>query len=188
MLDPDAITAYWQSNALNNIMPNRNGVEFPEGTELFAAIRTQLHGNVLEFGCGRGRLASLFDPKQYFGVDICAAAIEVAKKVNPEHQFQLIEPFATLATVDAVLVYTVLHHIADEYLPNIAQQLRAFPTIVIAEIMQPRYRQPKMPPCLNRDFSEYVDLFSSHTLENHLDAPNQAYADTNTTVLTLCKN
>ena len=166
---------YWQEHALNHIMPDR-GSEFPEGEHILKRLAELCEGNTLDFGCGRGRIAPFFDPKKYLGADISEPAIIRAICNNPMHWFRLIEPFEPLPKGDTVLAYTVLHHITDEDLPKVLDQLRPFPRIVIAEIMEPSMTSTNMPPCINRE------SYPFH-VEHRETLPNHAYPGIETTIL-----
>lgn len=183
---PD-ITQYWKEHALDNIMPPRNGAEFPDGEIALQTLRTAVGpGDVLEFGCGRGRLAPLFEADNYLGVDISESALEVAKGANPRHWFQLIEPFETLPYAPTVFAYTVLHHIPDDLLLDACDQLmNNTDRIVVAEVMDPAFRHERTPPCLNRAAGEYVDIFTSKgwQLKEHHVVDYAAYQDRKMTVL-----
>lgn len=42
---------------------------------------------ILDFGCGIGSAAGLFDPKYYIGVDTDKKRIDYAKKLYPDYSF-----------------------------------------------------------------------------------------------------
>lgn len=44
---------------------------------------------VLDAGCGYGRMAKLFEPKDYIGVDLSPEFIQTAKEKNPKHRFEV---------------------------------------------------------------------------------------------------
>jgi SAM-dependent methyltransferase len=50
--------------------------------------------SVLDLGCGYGRIANLFSPDKYLGIDFSEEMINLAKKKNPKHSF-LVEDFNT---------------------------------------------------------------------------------------------
>lgn len=53
----------------------------------FEIIKENVTGKVLDAGCGYGRLASLFDPADYIGVDFSPDFIKLAKERNPDYRF-----------------------------------------------------------------------------------------------------
>lgn len=185
----DSITEYWQRHALANIMPWRDGAEFPDGPLVLEELaRLVGPGEVLEFGCGRGRLAPLFAADKYTGVDISLPAIEHAKANNPEHAFELIEPFAELPRRPTVFAYTVLHHIPDELLlPAIGQLCAAADRVLVAEIMEPAWRHERTPPCLNRSPEEYFEAFArfGRYVKHAVTLKYAAYADRKITIIEL---
>ncbi|MCL5795223.1 MAG: class I SAM-dependent methyltransferase [Patescibacteria group bacterium] len=71
---------------------------------------------VLDFGCGNGRLSTLFKDKtiQYTGVDFSYKMIEIARKIHPTPNFIVIDslklPFAD-KYFDKIFCLSVLHHI-----------------------------------------------------------------------------
>lgn len=161
-LQSEKIAQFWEENGLANIIPFREGAEFPDGPEPLDALVHMVGGDsVLEFGCGRGRLAPLFDERAYHGVDISQKSLDVAGKACPAHKFSRIEAYGALPHADVAFAYTVLHHIPDETVELAVERLcEAAPRVIIAEVMDPRFRHENMPPCLNRSRSEYAEMFS----------------------------
>jgi len=70
-------------------------------------------GTVCEIGCGTGRLAKHFKPKNYLGLDINHISLDIAEKRNPKHKFDLIMWDSLYPTADTYLLYTVMMHIPD---------------------------------------------------------------------------
>lgn len=74
-------------------------------------------GPVLDFACGSGLYAPLFDPLSYVGVDISHRYLRYASRRNGAHRFgamdirQLAMRSASMTTIVAV---GVLHHFDDE--------------------------------------------------------------------------
>ncbi len=50
-------------------------------------IRATVTGSVLDAGCGYGRMAELFHPSDYVGIDFSPDFIALAKKNYPDHRF-----------------------------------------------------------------------------------------------------
>lgn len=142
---------YWRSNSdLAHITPP--GEEWPErGLEgILPVICT---GRVFEFGCGYGRLASLFSPNRYVGMDINPAALVSAWDRNPQHSFT-----TSWTPAHTVLAYTVLLHIPDDEIKEVVGRMQEYSRIVIGEVMGRRWRRPGNPPVFNRSAGEYAEM------------------------------
>ncbi len=153
---------FWKTRGLDFIIPPETAD--PEGFDIAKTLIPLCTGNVLEIGCGTGRIAKLFDHRFYNGVDINAEALMIARQSNPHHRFYCVEPDCLLSESDTVLFYTVCLHIPDELI--LGQLYRAGQSadrIVIAEIMNPKYREnrdPSLPYDLSnqRSLAEYQEL------------------------------
>ena len=75
------------------------------------------HAVVLDFACGTGDLAYMFDPSTYTGVDVDARRIAYATKRFPAYSFETITA-NTLpledSSCDLIVVVAALHHIPDD--------------------------------------------------------------------------
>lgn len=95
---------------------------------------------VLDFGCGIGSSAFLFEPSTYVGVDCDNKRIEYANKLYPKHNFMTIKnarlPLSR-RSVDYVMILSVLHHIPSEslaeYLEEFKRVLNSGGSIIIVE-------------------------------------------------------
>lgn len=164
---------YWRNNAeLRHLTPVDN--RYPE-IGLFDALRQACTGSVFELGCGDGRLAPAFAPEAYVGMDINFTALARARKDNPAHRFT-----TRWEPADTVLAYTVLLHVPDDDLAEIMARLRAYPRIVIGEIMGRHWRTPGEPPVFNRERSEYEAYLGPARKVIRVPYPHYA------TVLELC--
>ena len=65
---------------------------------------------IVDYGCGIGRYAPYFHPKNYIGYDPVEKAVELAKERNPEHVCTSNLP----EKADILLFFTVLQHIPVE--------------------------------------------------------------------------
>lgn len=79
---------------------------------------------VLDYGCGNGRMAALFAPDKYLGVDPSVGLIDHAMRLHPEHNFRQISVGERIhEKFDAILCLAVIHHLPDklshEHLLNI---------------------------------------------------------------------
>ena len=116
-------------------------------------------GDLLEVGCGPGRLCSLFSPAKYKGVDINKYWIEKAKEAHPEYEFEVIAPFQKLEHYPTVLLHTVLLHIPDHLLQLFLDTLK-YERLIVTEIMDRRFRQtsPGYNISNQRDVLEYDEI------------------------------
>jgi SAM-dependent methyltransferase len=75
---------------------------------------------VLDYGCGCGTYAGLFDAKNYLGVDIDQRMIERASKLYPNHKFlqagNLSDLRAQIGNISNLLLVGVVHHLSTEEL------------------------------------------------------------------------
>ncbi|MEI8343732.1 MAG: methyltransferase domain-containing protein [Candidatus Moraniibacteriota bacterium] len=89
--------------------------------------------NVLDFGCGNGRLLELLAEKsvQYYGVDVSQKLIELAKQKYPENTFSKINPSETRLEFEdnyfnAIFSIAVFHHFpSKKYRQEVARELYA---------------------------------------------------------------
>lgn len=135
-------TEFWEKNGLDYITPPDN--ETPEGFDVGKTLKALIPFTVLEIGCGTGRIAQYFPPSEYVGIDINAAALEKARERCPRHSFILSTLESPLPVRDTALLYTVALHIPDDIIESqLARVSYAAPHIVIAEIMNPKYREQR---------------------------------------------
>lgn len=159
---------FWIAEGTAHIKPE-TGHEYPEGFDVGAALHTAIGGRfpVLEVGCGVGRIASLFGSNEYIGVDINPAAIAQARRMHPGHRLQLTDHGIQYPAAPSVLVYTVLLHVSDTTVTPFLQQISGDrERVVIAELMDTRWRRGGSPPVFNRNPEDYV--FMMETLGFHL--------------------
>ena len=77
---------------------------------------------VLDYGCGTGKYCFFFKPENYFGVDIDAKNIKIAKSNFKNYTFSQLKPGMfeqKKQHYDFILVLGVFHHIADQDLIKI---------------------------------------------------------------------
>ncbi|MFC1453460.1 class I SAM-dependent methyltransferase [Verrucomicrobiota bacterium] len=177
---------FWIRNAMQDITPP--GTEHPAGwdeVDFIGRVCGMLpYNTVCEFGCGYGRLCAAFGPGSYTGLDVNPKAIERAGAEHPEYNFRTIAYDDPLPECDLCLAYTVLLHVADEYVGEVVSRIRAGARqVVVAEILGRHWRRPSRVPVFNREKEEYVDLFSGYGLEIELARPYRRYPDTMITFL-----
>lgn len=155
--------AFWILEGTKHIKPER-GHEYPEGFDVGAILRTAIGDSfpVLEIGCGVGRIARLFQPEEYLGVDVNPSAIRQARSALSNHNIRLIDNGMKYPDAACALFYTVLLHVSDTSLPSILSNVLAFDKVVIAEVMDTRWRREGDPPVFNRDPEQYILLMQAH--------------------------
>ena len=150
---------FWRTKGLANIAPS---VPEPEGFDVGCLLAEVCTGQVLEVGCGIGRLAKHFRRERYSGVDINEKAVARARLEHPGHDFYAMAVSDDLERADTVLLYTVCLHIPDaligEHLTRCAAAARR--RVVIAEIMEPIYRRqgPSYVSANHRDAATYAAI------------------------------
>lgn len=180
---------YWrEGRGLGHITPP--GCDWPEGFNVIEWLRKSLGGysSVLEFGCGRGRLAPAFRDDQYLGVDVSEDALALAHEAEPRKAFLHLSPKApTLPRAEAAFAYTVLLHVSDERIEQtVCRLVAAAPVVYVVEIMGREWRRSGDPPVFNREWREYVNMFrraGCHKAEVVEELPCRRYGGTKFTVL-----
>lgn len=174
---PEAL--FWAEEGVAHIKPEI-GMEHPEGFDVPAAMRI-LAGDrlpVVEIGCGVGRLAPGFAPSEYIGADINPHALLVARNAVPTHNFRLITEELEYPRGGTVLFYTVMLHVSDDkFLETLKKATDAADRVIIAEIMDSRWRRGGNPPVFNRETEDYIfsmQLFGFR-LASHLRVPYARY-------------
>ena len=119
-------------------------------------------GKVCDVGCGTGRCAEAFHDKDYIGVDINPAALAIAKREWPKHEFQLLQWDDLYPPADTYLFYTLLLHIPDGEIEHIAKRTTngngKSVRVVVFESMDRSLRNPNN-GVFHRDVTEYIELF-----------------------------
>jgi SAM-dependent methyltransferase len=155
---------YWRRNKrLQHITPP--GVAMPE-VGLADALKVACQGSVFEFGCGYGRLASTFTPDGYVGYDINPAALQEARRRNPQHRFA-----DDWQHADTFLAHTVLLHIPDDQIKAVLDRANLYRRVVIGEIMGRKWRRPGDPPVFNREAEEYEALMGCKAVKYRVPYP-----------------
>jgi SAM-dependent methyltransferase len=177
---------FWREHALDNIKPEV-GLEYPEGMQAIEALQDVIgDGELLEVGCGRGRLAPLFMPEDYNGIDVCAAAIDAAKQFSPGYRFDLVIGDEELPFTATKLCYTVLLHVPDDDLGAMVSRLAwSSERVVVAEILGRHWRRDGPPPVFNRELTEYRDHFARFGMDNCevTRAPYERYSGTEISIM-----
>lgn len=176
----------WTTEGLRHITPSN--LENPEGFDV-KKLLSDMVGNdlIADYGCGRGRLASAFDPSRYYGYDINLAAIERAQDNNPAHIFSHIAP---PDMIDVTLLYTVALHQPDSEIAAFLAGIKS-DRVIIAEIMRPDLAAPQgIPPTFNRSEVFYSGAMckNGYRLERSISRPYAHYSGVNITFQEYRKN
>jgi len=127
----DQIEAKWISRRGTRMAYPQNNGQIEDNIRM--ALKQTCIGRVCEIGCGTGRIASVFSPKSYIGLDINPFSLEIAEKRHPNHAFDLIMWETIYPGADTYLFFTVLLHIPDSELFGIIRRLDN--RVVIVEAM-----------------------------------------------------
>lgn len=84
----------------------------------FRAVMAYLHGNILDLGCGYGRILPLLPAgTTYVGVDGGPEILQYLRKTYPKHQFHLIDldkdTFQLGEQFDTILMLAVVEHLTQ---------------------------------------------------------------------------
>jgi len=153
-------TEFWKKEGEKHIKPTIGG-EFPEGWDVLSYLTKLCDGkSITEIGCGIGRLSPAFHPEHYIGIDISSKVLEIAESKNKNHKYILHNQGDSYPNADVRLVYTVLLHIDDDCISDFIENLcKNTERVVVAEIMERKWRRPGNPPVFNREAEEYNTLF-----------------------------
>lgn len=156
------MSSYWRLYG-RDLVQDKN--EHREGQAaislLITTVGRYLRGNLLDYGCGKGRLAQFFDPLTYIGYDINADMMQQAQQDNPEHCFTCSLAGALAYNADCTLLYTVISMWDDAEAAAIMHQFRSR-LIVIGEIADSRWANSSasLPRIYNRDVSQLDDIMA----------------------------
>lgn len=150
--------AFWILEGTRHIKPE-TGKEYPEGFDVEPWLRAAIGDcyPLLEVGCGVGRIAKLFKPEEYIGVDVNPNAVIQARKSSPSHYIRLVDDGMAYPQAASLLFYTVLLHVADDVILDVLKRAcDSSDTIIISELMDRRWRRDGNPPVFNRDAEDYI--------------------------------
>lgn len=153
-----AESLFWIEEGVRHIIPEI-GEKFLEGFDVGDLLDQCLdsHLPVVEIGCGVGRIAGLFAPESYIGVDVNPYALIAARAANPNHMFRIADVGLQYPSAPSAFVYTVLLHISDEEIDRFMKEVvTGRSRVIIAELMDRRWRREGVPPVFNRDAEDYI--------------------------------
>lgn len=156
----EELISFWRSQGVEHVIPHTGG-RYPEGWDPCDTLKKMAgERSVLEFGCGYGRLCGSFSPKRYVGVDVNPNALAQARAENPGYTFVPAEG-NRLPRAEVAFTYTVLLHINDDVIQEYVDALAACADeVIVAELMDRRWRRPSDPPVFCRDPETYIMLFA----------------------------
>jgi hypothetical protein len=160
--------SFWIQEGVLHIIPDV-GFEFPEGSDIESMLREAAMGHfpILEIGCGAGRIASLFQPAEYIGVDVNPVSLIQARTTLPNHYFRIFDQGYQYPEAPTVLFYNVLLYISDDNIRTVlGQASQSRKRLIIAELMNRRWHIKDTPPVFNRDPEDYILMM--HKLGFHL--------------------
>lgn len=124
-----------------------------------AHAKPWLRGDVLDFGCGGGRLAEHCDPDHYLGVDRDPAVVAAAQDRNPRHAFATEVPDGR--RFDTVVALAVIEH-----LPHPQRHVEAWRSLlnpggrIVLTTPHPSYRKV-------HDVGASLGIFSKEAADEH---------------------
>lgn len=83
-------------------------------------VRTRLahivgEEDVIDIGCGKGdEIASLYEPDQYFGIDVSPELVKIAKRNNPGYRFEAMQCSEITGFYSYTIIKSVLEHLPTE--------------------------------------------------------------------------
>lgn len=191
---------FWISQEVKHIKPEID-TEYPEGTYIEEALRKAIGSAfpVLEAGCGVGRLATFFNPDEYLGIDVNPNALLQARTSLPQHNLRLTDDGIAFPPSASTFFYTALLYVSDKALPILLARInKTCKKVIIAGIMDQRWRRGGNPPVFSRDAETYIlemqklgytlTAEDKHPYERYDKAPWNIGHDTCLTLLTFQRN
>jgi len=170
--------AFWTGQGgLDNIKPKRIEDKWESFSTNDIVRRLCGDAQVVEIGCGTGRLCTAFKLGFYFGYDLNPDAIKIAAAAYPDYFFSVLTEYDQIGKYPTVLLHSAALHIPDEELRQVfscAEQ-----RIVIGETMHGTVKNlPTPKPGLafhySRSVSEYCELlpkgWACSRVEHHKDS------------------
>jgi len=175
------IINFWKNDDFKNI--TAGGKQFPEGWDVRDLLSEIINKeDVIEVGCGYGRLVEAFDSKVYLGVDINPNGILEARKQNPNYSFKDFNVGDELDKSTWLLFYTVLLHVNhDDILSYLKTVTKNTKKVLVAEILGKAKWGNSWKYAFNRDIENYDEIFNECGFERRvlITKPYEHYEDTN---------
>ena len=128
----------------------------------FQAIFPFIKGNVLDFGCGIGRLTKYIKKDNYLGVDIDEISINIAKKNHSNYKFLLLNSVEEIpGNFDVIVLLALIEHVKNPeiLLSELKNKLNKNGCIVLTT-PHPMFEWI-------HDIGSKIGLFSSEASEEH---------------------
>lgn len=154
---------FWLKNGLDYIAPK--DLENPEGFDYLQVIKDLSVGNILDFGCGKGKIVPAFTPKEYLGVDFNPNVIDVVKEKYPDHEFRITDMDESFVA-DTAVFYSVCVHMPDNAVKSQIERVKCS-RVIIAEIMNTKYRRNEDAYTIanNRSVEQYDEIVGRKRIE-----------------------
>ena len=161
MLDKSKVIEKWTGEKAIRFLHSTGAI--PTGYIAEILSNETVEHQVLEVGCGAGRIAPLFVADEYLGIDINVVAIKQAQEAHSEYDFRQQNWDDDFPKGRSnILFWTVLLHVPDECLSGVIEKCTksGAKRIFVVESMSSRYR--KMGMDFQRDSEDYKLAFQRH--------------------------
>lgn len=129
---------------------------YPEGESFMRWFTGKFFGmDVVDFGCGAGRLAPFFSKNHYVGWDPSTDRISEARQANPGYVFNRLDPGRRVEGGYAAFAYDVLLHVPDDEISGVVQQFTQ-KLVTVSEVLG---RPLRAGAVFNREIEEYERPF-----------------------------
>lgn len=133
---------------------------------------------VVDLGCGKGiKVATLYSPNQYLGVDCSSELVKLARRDNPQHRFVVAELEEWLSgiedkTLETGIMISVLEHLPSEATARrlYAEARRACRRLYVGWHTPPHY--PKTDILLVQAELKHP-IYQNHYKEGTFDRPSR---------------
>ena len=108
---------FLQTNFTSKFTPMNMGPVAKDNYSKFIKKNIIKNSYVLDFGCGTGFFAKLFNPKKYLGVEINKNFVSVARQVNSKYNFRILDKNYLAGfenKINLIFINNVLHHLTDK--------------------------------------------------------------------------
>lgn len=167
---------FWNTKAeyLENIVPD----DFiqPQGKEeTWNILKPLLGDNIVDFGCGYGRLAEYFSIDNYLGIDISDKSLNGARIKFPDHKFEKRNIGDLVPDIGTVIAYTVLLHVPDDLIHNEINAIKHCKRVIIAEMCGKKWRNGDGIYVFNREIEDYKKMMGRDC--SVINIPNIRYSN-----------